>query len=134
MNFRYKLMQFLSGRYGSDETFFVLSGIAFVLAVINLPFRNIFLQLAVYAFLLLAIFRFLSRNHEARRRENQKVRELISKLKGYRDTKIKRQADYTHIYKKCPNCKAVLRLPRRKGKHTTVCPRCSHSFSVRVLK
>lgn len=38
----------------------------------------------------------------------------------------------THVYAKCPHCKAVLRLPRRKGEHTVRCPRCQESFPIKV--
>ena len=134
MNFRYRLMQFMSGRYGSDETFFVLMGIACALAIVNSFLRNIFVQLIVYLIVALAIFRVFSRKFEARRRENRKVREIIAKLRKTAETRRQRKLDFTHIYKKCPKCKAVLRLPRRKGKHSTVCPRCNHSFSVRVFR
>ena len=45
-----------------------------------------------------------------------------------------RKADRDHVYKKCPNCRAVLRLPRRKGRHTTICPKCKKEFRVYVFK
>ena len=38
----------------------------------------------------------------------------------------------THVFKKCPGCKAVLRLPRKKGKHTVNCPHCHKNFTVHV--
>ena len=56
------------------------------------------------------------------------------KFKEKKNTYRQHKAARTHIYKKCPNCHAVLRLPRRKGKHTTVCPNCSKEFKVRVFK
>jgi hypothetical protein len=33
----------------------------------------------------------------------------------------------------CPHCKANLRLPRKKGKHSVVCPRCKERFEVKNL-
>ena len=38
----------------------------------------------------------------------------------------------THIYRKCPNCKAEIRLPKKKGKHVCTCPRCKKDFDVIV--
>lgn len=134
MNFRYRLMQFMSGRYGADETLFVLVGIAAALAIVNTFVRSMILQLIVYMIMFLAIFRAFSRNIYARRKENEFTKRMVDRVKSYNQKRRERQLDYTHIYKKCPHCKATLRLPKRKGKHTTVCPRCSHSFKVRVRK
>ncbi len=134
MNFRYKLMQFMSGRYGLDEFFYVLFVIATVLSVVNCIVRSIWLQFVVYAIIVYAFFRVMSRNTEARRRENLAFVKLKTGLINKRSIRRQRKADYSHIYKKCPNCRAVLRLPRRKGKHTTVCPKCNKEFKVRVFK
>ncbi len=134
MNFRYKLMQFMSGRYGVDNLFYVLFGISIVISLINVFVRSVILQLIVYAIIAFALFRFMSRNISARARENQYVSGIMNKITASRNIKRQRRADFTHIYKKCPYCGAVLRLPRKKGKHTTVCPKCAKSFKVRVFK
>lgn len=134
MNFRYKLMQFMSGRYGVDGLFYVLFASAAVLSIVNCFVRAFWLQLIVYAIIIYAFFRTMSRNIEARRRENQAFNRIASKLKEKQNIRRQRKADYTHIYKKCPSCHSVLRLPRRKGKHTTVCPKCNKKFKVYVFK
>ena len=134
MNFRYRLMQFLRGRYGIDTTFYVLFVLSAILAFLNCFLRLWALQLVVYALSFYAIFRMFSRNIGARTKENKIITGWVFKIKNKMAVARIRKADVTHIYKKCPNCKAVLRLPRRKGKHKTVCPKCSHKFSVRVYK
>ena len=134
MNFRYKLMQFMSGRYGVDGLFYVLFSGSAALSVINCFVRSLVLQLVVYAVMVYALFRVFSRNWEARRRENRVLARLISKIKEKQNIHRQRRADCTHRYKKCPGCHAVLRLPRRKGKHTTVCPKCNKKFKVYVFK
>ena len=134
MNFRWRLMQFMSGRYGADALFFVMFTISASLAFANIFVRSYLLQMIVYAIMVLAILRVMSRNTAARARENRIALAAVYKIKGMYDVRRQRKADYTHIYKKCPYCRAVLRLPRKKGKHTTVCPRCNKSFSVRVYK
>ena len=69
--------------------------------------------------------RMFSRNIAKRRRENEKFCGFFKLWKNkFRDRK-------THVYRKCPSCKAVLRLPKAKGKHTVVCPRCKNRFEVR---
>ena len=30
----------------------------------------------------------------------------------------------THVYRKCPHCKAQIRLPKVKGEHKCACPKC----------
>lgn len=134
MNFKYKLMQFMSGRYGIDLLFYVLFGISVLLVIINMFIGSIVMQLIIDVIMIFSFYRVLSRKIEVRRRENQVVLNMVSKVKNRQLTIRRRKADYTHIYKKCPRCHAVLRLPRRKGKHTTVCPKCSKKFKVYVFK
>lgn len=134
MNLRYKLMRFMNGRYGIDTVFYMLFGVAAILFVVNFFARTIFVQLLIDVVMIYAFFRVLSRNLDARRRENQMVLGAVYKFKKYWNTKKQRANDKTHVYKKCPSCHSVLRLPRRKGKHTTVCPRCKKEFKVYVFK
>ncbi len=134
MNFRYKLMQFMSGRYGIDHMFYMLFAISAVIAFINCFLRLFVIQLIVYAIIGYAFFRVLSKNIYARQKENERALFLFNKAKKYFATRRYRRADTSHIYKKCPYCKATLRLPRRKGKHTTVCPKCGKEFKVRVYR
>ena len=140
MNFRYRLMQFMSGRYGPDETFFVIFIAAVILSVVNIFIRFISLglylviQLLVYALIIYSLFRIFSRNLEQRRRENMWVKEKLGFLRRKRDFYAQKKADKVHVYKKCPACGAVLRLPRRIGVHKTVCPKCGKEFTVKVKK
>ncbi len=134
MNFRYRLMQFMSGRYGIDGLFYVIFGIAVTLSIANCFVRSQLLQIIVYALVIYAFFRVMSRNTAARRRENQWFNKIKTYCVNKRNIYRQRKADYNHVYKKCPRCHAVLRLPRRKGKHTTVCPKCNNEFKVYVFK
>lgn len=137
MNFRQRLARFFWGRYGIDQLYYALLLLYVVLAVIlafpiSLIVRALLsvLQSVVVVYI---FFRILSRNHAARRRENDAflkvwkpvknklvlLKNVIRDFKGYR-------------YRTCPNCKATLRLPKRKGEHNVVCPCCKQRFSVRV--
>ena len=72
------------------------------------------------------LFRVLSCNVAARRREVERFFGFFHRQKcRYRDRK-------THVYRKCVHCKALLRLPKRKGKHTVCCPVCKERFSVHI--
>ena len=134
MNFRWRIMRFMSGRYGADALFYVMFALSASLAFANIFVRSYILQMTVYAVMVLAILRVFSRNISARSRENRAVMGAVYKIRNAYNTRRSRKADNTHIYKKCPHCRATLRLPRKKGKHTTVCPRCNKSFTVRVYR
>jgi DNA-directed RNA polymerase subunit M/transcription elongation factor TFIIS len=48
-----------------------------------------------------------------------------------RGSKSRNLDDQVHIFRDCTKCGSTLRLPRKSGKHSVKCPRCSHSFYVR---
>lgn len=134
MNFRYRLMQFMSGRYGNDSLNTALLIMAAIVSFLNIIFRSSLIQILVYLLIIYAFYRMLSRNFEARRRENNWFNSKMIFLKKKKEIYEQQKNDQFHVYKKCPRCKAILRLPRRIGKHTTVCPRCSFEFKVNVRK
>lgn len=132
--FKNKMYRFMYGRYGSDTLNKVLLAIyaaeVVVFTVLSL-FVNptpLWMSLAYFALSMILIFvifsRMFSRNIQKRRRENDKFCGFFKLRRNkFRDRK-------THVYKKCPHCKAVLRLPKAKGKHTVICPRCKNRFTV----
>lgn len=134
MNFRYRFMQFMSGRYGADTLFYGLFITASALAFINIFLRLWILQIIVYGIMFYAIFRYLSRNISSRSEENQKFKNFLASIQRKSEIARQRKADVYHVYKKCRKCGAILRLPRRVGKHKTVCPKCNHEFTVRVRR
>lgn len=134
MDFRYRLMRFMSGRNGPDELFIAMLLFSICLSAINIFVRSLVLQAVVYIVMLAALFRCFSRNTEQRRRENVRFLSAAGFIKQKRSFYRQKKADKCHIYKKCPSCKAILRLPRRVGVHTTVCPKCGREFTVKVRK
>lgn len=134
--------RFMYGRYGTDTLSKVIlwcySGVLilyFILYVIfgftmgenTLPTTILNVSYFVIAGILvyLLISRMFSRNIAKRRAENEKFCGFFKLRRNmFRDRK-------THVYRKCPKCRAVLRLPRAKGKHTVVCPRCKERFKVK---
>ena len=134
--------RFMYGRYGTDTLqkvlLWVYLGVVVVFSVARLLLHLLLpasviastVLSAVYFVLSIGLifvifFRMLSRNIQKRRLENEKFCGFFKLMRNkYRDRK-------THVYRKCPDCKAVLRLPKAKGKHTVVCPRCKKRFGVR---
>lgn len=126
------LRKTFTGVYGIDNLYFVLFGVAFFLIIINLFFRSWIIYIPLTAVFGFMIFRAMSHNYKARRRENDWFFGVVRKVKNFFKLQKNRFKDRkTHVYKKCPKCKAVLRLPKAKGKHTAVCPRCQNHFAVK---
>ena len=125
------------GRYGTDtlNKFYLGVYVALVLiySIISLfltdPAASAILMISYLLCsitLIVVIFsRMFSRKIQKRRRENEVFCGFFKLLRNrFRDRK-------THVYRKCPSCRAVLRLPKAKGKHNVICPRCKHRFRVR---
>ena len=133
MRFRERFQRFMAGRYGADRLYHFLLAICFILIVINLFIGSFVLSLLELAILGYATFRTLSKNIYKRQQENLKFLKLIEKpMKFLNLQKCKKRDRKTHVYRKCPSCKNNLRLPKQKGKHTAVCPRCSRRFEVNI--
>ena len=134
---RERIWQFMQGRNGIDALYNFLIIICLVLLLVNLFLTGI-AKLAVTiiyaAFFSLAIFRYLSKNLYKRRKENADFLRFIKNFKGFfrlqRDRIRERK---THVYRRCKNCKNVLRLPKKAGQHKVCCPCCSHRFEVYII-
>lgn len=105
MDFRYRLMRFMSGRNGPDELFALIFAVSVILSVINIFVRSSILQIAVYAVMLLALFRLFSRNTERRRRENEKLLSMLGVFRRKKSFHEQKRADKCHIYKNAPIAK-----------------------------
>lgn len=127
------IMRFMNGRYGNDSLGREVFAVYFILFIVNLFVRS----WIIYLFELLAValyaFRFLSRNTAKRQSENYKYLQVKSKIKK-KFLLIKNRFKYrkTHVYKKCPNCKTVLRLPKRKGEISCTCPKCQSKIKFKI--
>lgn len=149
-DFRGKLTRFFMGRYARNDALysallifvlvalFVGAALSVVGAGTSLPgFRiagAVLYVLSVGA-MVWSVCRFLSRNIAARQRENAAWLGFLSKVKFpfCNCKRTPRPADTeTHVFRACPACRSVLRLPRQAGKHTVRCPRCGKSFRVRI--
>ena len=132
--FKNKLAGFFYGRYGNDTLNKTLTAI-YLVWLIAFTIIDIFVQSIAFSIIgwivtltlfILIISRTMSRKIYARRKENEKFCNFFKLRKNkFRDRK-------THVYRKCKSCKSVLRLPKVKGKHTVVCPKCKNRFDVKV--
>ena len=133
-NFRNRLAQFMYGRYGTDQLYNALIATYLVLIVANAFISSAIISILMAAVLIFTIFRTLSRNIYKRRMENEKFMKIWKPIKSKGSLEIRKIKEIkTHRFRKCPHCKKVLRLPRRRGKHTVQCPCCNKEFELRIL-
>lgn len=140
-NLEIKFQRFMYGRYGVDQLYRALIWIYFICAILSMIIGRLtnttvyyILFAASTAILIFTFFRVFSKNTQKRRAENYKWLQFIGRIKKqFQLLQNRWKFRKTHIFRKCPNCKAVLRMKRVKGKHRATCPHCSQSFNFRVL-
>lgn len=134
MKFRDKLIRFMYGRYGVDSLYKGLLALYVILLVINIFVHSKILTAVMSAVIFYTIFRMLSKNHIARAKENRAYLKLITPPKRFFKNLPMRIKDIgKKRYRTCPHCKATVRLPIKRGKHQTRCPKCQKSFTVRII-
>ena len=133
MKFQDKMIRFMYGRNGNDKLNQALFWVYFVLLLLNIFLKSIILWILELLLVALYLFRFLSRNIYRRQRENRGFLKVWNKFTGFfKLQKNKFRDRKTHVYRKCEHCRAVLRLPKKPGKHTVRCPQCGKTFSVKI--
>ena len=120
-----KLQQFMVGRYGNDEFTLFLSIAGLILGLLaNFKYLG-FLYYIGAILIFFGLFRTLSKNYNARRKELNWYLLWSAKPKAEIKLFINRiQERETHKYFKCKKCKAVLRVPKGRGKIEITCPKC----------
>lgn len=132
MKYQKLINQLLRGYNGIDSLFYVNLILIIVCIVLNIFINNFFLSLIQLLLIILIVFRIFSKNISARQKENRLFENIIrtpkKKIKLYWNI-IK---NYNHaLYKKCPYCKQMIKLPLKKGKHDVICPTCKKKFTVK---
>ena len=130
---RERFARFMAGRNGNDQLNFFLLVVDLLLLLLAAIFSKSLgglLYIAVLALLAYTYFRMFSRNLYKRRSENEaflrwKAR-LISRLRVIRERWVQRKE---YKFFTCPSCKAVMRVPRGRGKIKIVCRKCGSSFT-----
>lgn len=126
----YSINNFMYGRYRGDELnrfLIIVYFIFYALGFIAFPYLAIFQLLSTFVFVFI-LFRALSKNIYARQKELTKYLNIKNKfLSNFKLKKQKFENRKTHLYFKCKNCKANLRVPKGKGKIEITCPKCKHT-------
>lgn len=129
------LSRFMYGRNGLDRL-----GLAMVWTVLAVDIAamivgrshtlayNILNAVSTVLFVAL-LYRMFSRNLEKRRSENARFMEKVWYPVTRRiHSKKQQRADKEHCYFTCPNCSAVCRVPKGKGRIVITCPRCGNEI------
>lgn len=127
------LARFFYGRYGNDTLNKFLM-VLYLICIVAMTVLSLFIQSPLFnligwmvslSIFIWSFYRTMSRNIYKRRRENERFCGFFKLRRNkFRDRK-------THVYRKCPQCKAVLRLPKAKGKHFVNCPKCKNRFQTK---
>lgn len=126
------LRGFMTGRYGSDELGMLLSFGALVLVIINLFLNSYVLTAAILVLVIAEGARYVSRNVEARRMENDLFFQRVPGLKPWlQNPSAAAQEFRSYKHLSCPNCHRRVRVPRGKGRLKVTCPQCHQSFDAR---
>ncbi|MBQ8187309.1 MAG: hypothetical protein IJX93_04150 [Clostridia bacterium] len=132
-NFKAKFIRFMYGRYGVDQLYYALFIAWGVIAVINCFADSLLLSILGTALVVWMFWRSMSRNLVKRRAENEKFLTFWKPVKSWLILQRDRIRDRkTARYRTCTHCKAIVKLPVKKGKHTVVCPRCKGRFDVKI--
>ena len=121
------------GRNGNDQLnrFLLLADVVLLLlaSLLGRTALGSLLYLLVLALLGLTYFRMLSRNLYKRRSENEgylrRKQQLLSRLRVFKE-RWRQRKDYKFFT--CPSCRAVMRVPRGRGKIRIVCHKCGNTF------
>lgn len=120
---------FMMGRNGADELSFALLVLALVLMVITSLTGIVLFNLASLILYALCIFRMFSKNTAKRYEENRRYVDRSQKIKtSVSQSWVRLKNIRKYKYFKCPECHALLRLPRKVGEVTVTCGKCRHAF------
>ena len=135
---RDRIALFFMGRNGPDTLYYFFFALSLIAIFLNgilryHPVLRVVLPILYALFFGLALFRLLSRNIAKRRKENAAFRRFFGWLfRPFYRLYLRLRDRRTHVYRKCPHCKSMLRLRRIPGEHVARCPACHDTFTVKV--
>ncbi len=124
----------MAGRNGNDQLNRLLmfaDVIALLLAsLLSRTALGSVLYVLALILLVLTYYRMFSRDVYRRRSENERYlrekQKFLSRLRVLRE-RWRQRKDYRFFT--CPSCKAVMRVPRGKGRIRVVCQKCGSTFT-----
>ena len=126
-----KLARFLYGRYGTDELNLAILVLALLISLTAAIVRLPLLSCVSLGLLIYVNYRAFSRQIAKRAAENRAWRKAT--VVPRRTIKAFRMGwkDHDHVYRLCPKCHQICRLPKGKGRIEVHCPSCKEGFEVK---
>ena len=119
----------MAGRSGADQFSRFLSYVALALIAANLFVRSNVLWVLALLVLVYTYYRMFSKNVARRREENGKYLQLQYKLTvGVKNCADRWKQRKEFVFFRCPDCRAMLRVPRGKGRIRVTCRKCGNAF------
>ena len=123
----------MAGRNGNDQlnrTLMIASVAVLLLAsILRRTALGGVLYILLLAVLGLTYYRMLSRDLYRRRSENERYLRAVEKQRAkLRVLKERWKQRKSYKFFSCPSCKAVMRVPRGRGKIRIVCHKCGNTF------
>lgn len=131
--FKESVRRFMVGRNGVDELSYALVMAELVVILLSLFWPTGLISLIGMLLAVYTLFRIFSRNTAKRRKENDKYiawRRDFSTTASQSWNRLKNIRKYKYF--KCPECRAMLRLPRKVGEVTVTCGKCKHQFKMKA--
>jgi len=122
----YRYQNWLKTRYGGDILSRDLLILWFIIFLISKICKSPELYYLAYFLLIVSILRKWAPSASYAKR--QKELQLWLSFLGFFSLQGKRLKDLKHKYVRCPQCKKVLRVPRKKGKIIINCPTCNNKI------
>lgn len=130
-NFKYGLIRFMSGRYGTDELNWTLIVAALIMDILAEIYANTILMILSEALLIWCIYRSFSKRIYDRQKENNWFMDRTRVIRLGWKAFWKNCRDKQYHYYLCPKCHQMVRVPRHRGKIEITCPRCAEKFTRR---
>ncbi len=136
MKFINKVQRFMMYRYGVDELYRFLLILYLIVIIIDLFVNSPLLTVIELLIVFIMFYRVFSKNIKQRRKENKLFLKMKNKVKKPFEVIQKNREDKYHIYKRCPKCKTILRLPlpAKRGIKHAKCPHCKRKVTLFTLK
>jgi len=126
------IRRFMTGRYGAyrgnDELNKLIWGLIILMLVLQLITKSQVFYWLYWVFFILLLFRTLSKNIDARMRENDKFLAIIRLIKA----QLTQGREYKIFM--CSKCGRIVRIPRHHGRVEASCPQCGEKKIVNTGK
>ena len=127
------LQRFMYGRNGVDQLSMALMA-PYLLFYLLFVFTDwMIFNALTWAIMVIVLWRTLSRRLDKRRAENARYFQLRNKfVYGFRNWRERRKQSKDYCFFRCPSCRAMLRVPRGKGRIRVTCRKCGNAFEKRT--